>query len=60
MPSVSSRGTTFYEDSRVVGFMLSVFLRHGDDIYRTLNTGSQGVDRLMFIHNILDIAPYGR
>jgi predicted dithiol-disulfide oxidoreductase (DUF899 family) len=60
MPFVSSRGTTFYQDSGVVGFMLSVFLRDGDDIYRTWNTVSRGVDRLMFLHNILDIAPYGR
>jgi predicted dithiol-disulfide oxidoreductase (DUF899 family) len=60
MPFVSSRGTNFYQDSGVVGFMLSVFLRDGDDIYRTWNTASRGVDRLMFIHNILDIVPYGR
>lgn len=60
MPFVSSRGTTFYADSGVEGFMLSVFLRDGDQIYRTWNTVSRGVDRLMFIHNILDIAPYGR
>jgi predicted dithiol-disulfide oxidoreductase (DUF899 family) len=59
-PFVSSRGTTFYEDSGVEGFMLSVFLREGDDIYRTYTTTSRGVDRLMFLNNILDLAPYGR
>jgi predicted dithiol-disulfide oxidoreductase (DUF899 family) len=60
LPFVSSRGTTFFQDSGVVGFQLSVFLRDGDDIYRTYTTVSRGVDRLMFIQNILDIAPYGR
>jgi predicted dithiol-disulfide oxidoreductase (DUF899 family) len=42
------------------GFMLSVFLRDGTDVYRTYSTTSRGVDRLMFVHNILDLAPYGR
>lgn len=60
MPFVSSHGTSFADDCGVEGFMLSVFLRDGDDIYRTYNTGSRGVDRLMFFHNVLDIAPYGR
>jgi predicted dithiol-disulfide oxidoreductase (DUF899 family) len=60
MPFVSSRGTTFFDDSGVVGFQLSFFLRDGDDIYRTYTTVSRGVDRLMFLHNILDLAPYGR
>jgi predicted dithiol-disulfide oxidoreductase (DUF899 family) len=59
-PFVSSRGTTFAADSGVDGFMLSVFLREGDDIYRTYTTTSRGVDRLMFLNNILDLAPYGR
>jgi predicted dithiol-disulfide oxidoreductase (DUF899 family) len=60
MPFVSSAGTSFSDDCGVVGFMLSVFLRDGDDIYRTYNTGSRGVDRLMFFENIADITPYGR
>lgn len=60
MPFVSSRGTTFLADNGVVGFMLMVYLRDGDDIYRTYTTGSRGVDRLMFLHNILDLTPYGR
>jgi predicted dithiol-disulfide oxidoreductase (DUF899 family) len=61
MPFYSSRGTTFSADCGVGGgFMLSSFLRDGDNVYRTYSTTSRGVDRLMFGHNILDLAPYGR
>jgi len=61
LPFVSSRGTAFAADCGADGgFMLSVFLRDGTDVYRTYNTTSRGVDRLMFLHNILDLAPYGR
>jgi predicted dithiol-disulfide oxidoreductase (DUF899 family) len=61
LPFVSSRGTTFSDDCDAGrGFMLSVFLRDGDDVYRTYNTTSRGVDRLVFFHNMLDLAPYGR
>ena len=42
------------------GFALSVFLSDGDDIYRTYSTTARGVDRLMFLHNILDPCPFGR
>jgi predicted dithiol-disulfide oxidoreductase (DUF899 family) len=37
-----------------------VFLRDGADVYRTYATTARGVDRLVFIHNILDLCPYGR
>ena len=40
--------------------MLSVFLRDGDDVYRTYNTTPRGVDRLVFANSILDLTPYGR
>lgn len=61
MPFVSSRGTAFAEDCGAgPGFVLSVFLRDGSDVYRTYSTTSRGVDRLMFILNILDLCPYGR
>jgi predicted dithiol-disulfide oxidoreductase (DUF899 family) len=61
MPFVSSRGTAFADDCGASGgFMLSVFLRDGQDVYRTYNTTARGVDRLMFVTNILDLAPYGR
>lgn len=61
LPFVSSHGTSFAEDCGVGGgFMLSVFLRDGDDVYRTYNTTSRGVDRLLFVNNIRDLLPYGR
>jgi predicted dithiol-disulfide oxidoreductase (DUF899 family) len=61
LPFVSSRGTTFSADCGVGGgFMLSVFLRDGDDVYRTYSTTSRGVDRLVFGNSILDLTPYGR
>ncbi|WP_344939827.1 DUF899 domain-containing protein [Sphaerisporangium flaviroseum] len=61
LPFVSSHGTPFAEDCGAGGgFMLSVFLRDGEDVYRTYNTTSRGVDRLVFVHSILDLTPYGR
>jgi len=61
LPFVSSRGTSFADDCGAGGgFMLSVFLRDGDDTYLTYTTTSRGVDRLVFAHSILDLTPYGR
>ena len=61
MPFVSSRGTTFSDDCGAGGgFMLSVFLRDGDDVYRTYCTTARGVDRLVFVNSVLDLTPYGR
>jgi predicted dithiol-disulfide oxidoreductase (DUF899 family) len=61
VPFVSSRGTSFADDCGAWGgFMLSVFLRDGDDVYRTYNTTQRGVDRLVFTNSILDLTPYGR
>jgi predicted dithiol-disulfide oxidoreductase (DUF899 family) len=60
MPFLSSRGTTFAADCGADYFMLSMFLRDGTDIYRTYSTTSRGVDRLLFVNNILDLAVYGR
>lgn len=61
VPFVSSRGTSFADDCGAgAGFMLSVFLRDGEDVYRTYNTTSRGVDRLVFVNSILDLTPYGR
>jgi predicted dithiol-disulfide oxidoreductase (DUF899 family) len=61
MPFVSSRATTFAADCGADGgFMLSVFLRDGDSVYRTYATTSRGVDRLRFNANILDLTPFGR
>ena len=61
LPFSSSRGTTFSADCGAgEGFMLNVFLRDGDDIYRTYNTTSRGVDRLIFTNSIQDLLPFGR
>jgi predicted dithiol-disulfide oxidoreductase (DUF899 family) len=61
LPFVSSHGTSFADDCGVgPGFMLSTFLRDGEDVYRTYTTTARGVDRLLFIHNILDLCAYGR
>jgi predicted dithiol-disulfide oxidoreductase (DUF899 family) len=60
MPFVSSRGTTFAADCGADYFMLTAFLSDGQDVYRTYSTTARGVDRLLFVNNILDLAPYGR
>jgi predicted dithiol-disulfide oxidoreductase (DUF899 family) len=61
MTFVSSHGTTFADDCGASeGFMLSVFLRDGTNVFRTYATTARGVDRLLFVNNILDLVPYGR
>jgi predicted dithiol-disulfide oxidoreductase (DUF899 family) len=61
MPFVSSRGTTFAADCGADGgFMLSLFLRDGDDVYRTYGTTQRGVDRLLFANTVADLSVYGR
>ena len=61
LPFVSSHGTSFAADCGTGdGFGLSMFLRDGADVYRTYHTTSRGVDRLLFVNSLLDLAPYGR
>ncbi len=60
LPFVSSHGTTFAQDCGASNFMLTVFFRDGDDVYRTYCTTARGVDRLLFANNVLDLTPYGR
>lgn len=61
VPFYSSRGTSFSEDCGAGGgFLLSAFLREGDEVYRTYSTTQRGVDRLLFVSNIQDLAAYGR
>jgi predicted dithiol-disulfide oxidoreductase (DUF899 family) len=61
MPFVSSHGTRFAIDCGADGgFMFSAFLREGAKVYRTYATTSRGVDRLLFVNNILDLVVYGR
>jgi predicted dithiol-disulfide oxidoreductase (DUF899 family) len=61
VPFVSSHGTSFADDCGAgQGFGLSMFLRDGTDVYRTYYTSARGVDRLLFVNSLLDLAPYGR
>src|ERR1700735_4271748 len=54
VPFVSSRGTSFADDCGAGdGFMLSVFLRDGDQVYRTYSTTARGVDRLALVKHHL-------
>lgn len=61
MPFASSRDSTFLADTGAGGgFLLSVFLRDGDDVYRTYSTGQRGIDRLVFQNSFRDLLPFGR
>ena len=61
LPLASSRGTSFSADSGAGGgFLLSTFLRDGENVYRTYSTTSRGVDRLLFVYDILDLTVFGR
>jgi predicted dithiol-disulfide oxidoreductase (DUF899 family) len=61
LPFVSSRDTSFSDDCGTgEGFGLSVFLREGNDVYRTYFTTARGVDRLLFVNSVLDLCPFGR
>lgn len=61
VPFVTSHGSTFSDDCGAGGgFGLSVFLRDGDEVYRTYFTTSRGVDHLLFDDNIFDLTPFGR
>jgi predicted dithiol-disulfide oxidoreductase (DUF899 family) len=61
VPFVSSRGSSFSADCGAgEGFGLNVFLRDGDEVYRTYHTNGRGVDILLFDDNIFDLTPYGR
>lgn len=61
VPFASSHGTTFSADcGSDGGFLLTLFFRNGDDVYRTYSTTGRGVDGLLFPNSILDLAAYGR
>ncbi|MGO9457316.1 MAG: DUF899 family protein [Acidimicrobiales bacterium] len=61
VPFGSSHGTSFAEDCGAnQGFMLNLFFSDGEQVYRTYATNGRGVDRLLFVNNMLDLAPYGR
>ena len=61
MPFYSSRGTTFAQDCGANGgFVLTAFLRDGDDVFRTYSTTQRGVDRVLFANNMQDLVVWGR
>jgi predicted dithiol-disulfide oxidoreductase (DUF899 family) len=60
VPYASSHDTEFSKDCGADYFMLSLFFTDGRDVYRTYSTTARGVDRVLFVNNILDLAPYGR
>lgn len=61
VPFASSHGTTFSSDCGTEGgFLLNLFFTDGHDVYRTYVTTARGVDRVLFVNNLLDLAVYGR
>lgn len=64
-PWYSSLGTTFNDDMGATvdgeeNHMVSVFVRDGDDIWRTYFTEDRGVEHLGSHWTYLDLTPYGR
>jgi predicted dithiol-disulfide oxidoreductase (DUF899 family) len=65
IPWYSSAGSDFNRDFGVTTdrgetFGLSVFLRDGDDVYRTYFTNRRGVEALGSVWTFLDLTPFGR
>ncbi|MEO9467734.1 DUF899 domain-containing protein [Parasphingorhabdus sp.] len=65
LPWVSSFGSDFNHDFNATNaegenHVASVFLRDGDDIYRTYYTDNRGVEHLGSHWTWLDLTPYGR
>ena len=42
------------------GFAVNVFLRDGDDVYRTWHTNGRGTEQLSHTFALVDVLPYGR
>jgi len=61
IPWFSSEGTGFDEDLGVGGgFALNVFVRDGDEVFRTYVTAGRGVEALGSVWTFLDLTPLGR
>jgi predicted dithiol-disulfide oxidoreductase (DUF899 family) len=61
VPFASSRGSSFADDCGASGgFMFNMFFSDGEQVYRTYATNGRGVDGLLFVNSVLDLAPYGR
>ena len=60
-PFYSAAGNRFVEDLGIGGgFALSVFVRRGDEVFRSYWTSGRGVDRLRMDFSLLDLTPFGR
>lgn len=60
-PFYSSYGNGFTEDLELgMGFGISVFLRDGENVYRTYFTTGRGADQLNGTMPWLDLTPFGR
>ncbi len=61
VPWYSAYGSDFTADCGAgQGFGVSVFLRDGDDVYRTYYTSRRGGDLLVGTLRYLDLTPFGR
>jgi predicted dithiol-disulfide oxidoreductase (DUF899 family) len=61
MPWYSLADEGFYDDIGLKrGFALNVFLREGDDVFRTYKTSGRGVEALGSVWSFLDLTPLGR
>src|ERR1700722_9784258 len=61
VPFASSHTTSFADDCGAgSSFMLNLFFTDGEQVYRTYATTNRGVDRVLFVNNVLDLAAYGR
>jgi predicted dithiol-disulfide oxidoreductase (DUF899 family) len=66
LPWYSSFGNDFNRDFDLIRpdggetFAMSVYLRDGEDVFRTYTTNGRGVDRLRLDLNLLDLTPFGR
>jgi len=61
VPWVSAHDSDFTENCGVgKGFGVSVFLREGDEVFRTYFTSGRGADTFLASHRYIDITPLGR
>jgi predicted dithiol-disulfide oxidoreductase (DUF899 family) len=61
VPWYSAADSDLYADLGLDdGFALNVFLRDGDDVYRTYMVDGRGVEKLGSVWSFLDLTPFGR
>ncbi|MFL6143009.1 MAG: DUF899 family protein [Labedaea sp.] len=61
MTFASSHGTSFSRDTGAGNsFLLSVYVRDGEDVYKTYTTTARGYERMAFVTSVLDLTVYGR